>query len=136
MEITIYRDPPLAQNESTLPAATYNLAHTLLARSPGALFVPIRSMQFLAVVDREEIVFVDHLQKSLAVIAWQHFRPQARDALDEPVCYEAVYYREDGVEIMRQLQPAFARALADFAGKERPEGVARVLKFERKSAPD
>lgn len=136
MEITIYRDPPLAREERLLPAATYNLAHTLLAHSSGALFVPVRSMQFLAIVDAEEIVFVDHDQKSLAVLAWQHFRPQARAALDQPVSYEVVFYRDDGAEIMRRMQAEFPKALAALADKERPDGPASVLKFERKSAPD
>jgi hypothetical protein len=131
MEITIYRDPPLAREERLLPAAAYNLAHTLLARSHGALFVPVRSMQFLAIVDAEEIVFVDHDHKSLAALAWQRFRPQARAALDEPVQYDAVYYREDGGEIMCRLQAEFPKALAALADKERPEGPARVLKFEK-----
>jgi hypothetical protein len=131
MEITIYRDPPLAREERHLPAAAYNLAHTLLARSHGALFVPVRSMQFLAIVDAEEIVFVDHEHKALAVLAWQHFRPQGRAALDQPVAYDAVYYREDGAEIMRRMQTEFPKALAALADKERPEGPASVLKFEK-----
>lgn len=134
MEITIYRDPPLARLASFMPADTYNLAHILLARSPGVLFVPIRSMQFLAIVDREEFVFVDHLRKSLAALAWQSFKPQARMALDEPVAFEAVYYREDGADIMRRLQAEFPKALTALADKERPEGAARILKFERKPA--
>jgi hypothetical protein len=132
MEITIYRDPPLALEERLLPAATYNLTHTLLSHSNGALFVPVRSMQFLAIVDAEEIVFVDHEHKSLAVLAWQHFRPQARASLDQAVSYEAVYYRDDGAEIMRRMQTEFPRALTTLADKERPDGPARVLKFERK----
>lgn len=132
MEITIHRYPALAHEARQLPAATYNLAHTLLARSPGAVFVPIRSMQFLAIIDAEEIVFVDHLHKGLAVLAWRHFRPQARAALDDPVPYEAVFYREDGAEVMKRLQAEFARALPPLADKDRVEGPARVLKFERK----
>ena len=40
MEITCYRDREVASEPYSLPAATYNLAHTLLARSPnGCLFV-------------------------------------------------------------------------------------------------
>jgi hypothetical protein len=131
MEITVYRDPPLASEDRQLPAAAYNQAHTLLARSPGAVFVPIRGMQFLAIVDAEEIVFVDHLHKGLAVLAWRRFRPQARAGLDEPVPYQAVYYREDGAELMRRLQGEFTRALVALADKARPERPARVLKFAR-----
>lgn len=131
MEIVIHREEPLGSEARQLPAQTYNLAHTLLARSNGVLFVPIRSMQFLAIIDAEEIVFVDHLQKDLAVIAWQHFHPQRRDALDQPVPYEAVYYRPDGVELMRQLQPAFADALKVLADKEHLQQSASILKFAK-----
>jgi hypothetical protein len=131
MEITVYRDPPVASEARQLPAATYNLMHVLLARARGTLFVPIRTMQYLAIVDAEEVVFVDHLDKSEAVLAWQGFRPQARATLDAPVPYAAAYYRTDGGEIMRRLQPDFARALAELSGKDRPDGPARVLKFER-----
>lgn len=134
MDVTIHRYPALAREARQLPANTYNLAHTLLARSPGAVFVPIRSMQFLAVIDAEEIVFVDHLQKSLAVLAWQNFRPQARAGLDDPVPFEAVYYDRDGIEIMKRLQGEFAKTLAPLALRGRVEGPARVLKFERKPA--
>jgi hypothetical protein len=83
-------------------------------------------------VDAEEVVFVDHLHKSLAVLAWRRFQPQARVGLDEPVAYEAVYYRADGARIMQRLQGEFARALTPLADKERTEGPARVLKFERR----
>jgi hypothetical protein len=130
MEITVYREQALASEARGLPATVYNLTRTLLARSPGALFVPIRSMQFLAIVDAEEVVFVDHLHKSLAVLAWRRFQPQARAGLDEPVAYEAVYYRTDAARIMQRLQGEFARALTPLADKERTEGPARVLKFQ------
>lgn len=136
MEITVYRESPLAMESRQLPAATYNLVHGLLARSAGVVFVPIRSMQFLAIVDAEEIVFVDHLSKQRVEIAWRGFRPQAREALDAPVPYEAVYYCSKSVELMRRLQGEFPPALAALAGKERINGPARVLKFEQPRSPD
>lgn len=132
MEITIHRDPPLASAARQLPAATYNLMHGLLARSRGPLFVPLRAMQFLAIVDAEEVVFIDHLRKDAAVVAWQGFRPQDRGGLDDPVAYRALYYRDDGAALMGRLQGEFARALAAQAGKERPDGPARVLGFGRR----
>ena len=131
MEITVYRDQPLARESRHLPAATYNLAHGLLARNAGTLFVPIRGMQFLAIVDAEEIVFVDHLSKHRVEIAWQGFRPQARVALDEAVPYEAVYYCADSGKVMRRLLAEFPKALALLAGREHLDGPARVLKFGR-----
>jgi hypothetical protein len=130
MEITCYRDQELACEPRQLPAATYNLALTLLARSAtGNLFVPIRSMQYLAILDHEEWVFLDGERKCWIDIAWRHFRPQARAALDDPVAYEAVFYQADARDLMARLQAELPRALESLAKKARVEGPARVLKF-------
>lgn len=130
MEITCYRDSEVAREPCSLPAATYNLAHTLLARSPnGCLFVPIRSMQYLAILDEEEFVFLDGERKCWIDIAWQDFRPQVRTSLDEPVPYQAVYYQPDAAQLMARLQAELPRALTDLAAKGRLAGSARVIKF-------
>lgn len=131
MEITCYRDHELAHEPHQLPAATYNLAHTLLERSTGGnLFIPIRSMQYLAIMDAEELVFLDGARKCWVDIAWRKFHPQARSALDEPVEYTAVYYTENADRLMPRLQVELAHALQELAKKDRLEGPARVLKFE------
>ncbi len=135
MEITVYREAPLASELRQLPALTYNLVHSLLARSPGVVFVPIRSMQYLAIVDAEEIVFVDHQIKHEVEIAWQSFRPQLRSALDQPVPYKAVYYRADWAETMRRLLAEFGPALSALTGKEQLDGPASILKFARPGSP-
>lgn len=131
MEITCYRDQELLRETRHLPAATYNLAHTLLARSPsGVVFVPIRSMQFLAILDQEEFVFIDSQRRSLIDIAWQNFRPQARAALDEPVAYETVYYQPTAEDTMQRLQSEFPRALQELAEKEKIDSPGKVLKLD------
>ena len=77
VEETFYRRDEAMREARTLPAATYNLARTLLGRAPhGCLFVPIRSMQWLAVLDAEEIVFVDREAGRFIDIARREFRPQ------------------------------------------------------------
>ncbi len=130
MQITCYRDQELAHEMRHLPAATYNLALTLLARSAsGNVFVPIRSMQYLAILDAEEWVFLDGARKCWVDIVWRHFRPQARVSLDDPVAYEAVFYQADARNLMVRLLAELPRALQDLAKKERVEGSARVLKF-------
>lgn len=130
MEITLYRDHPIQRESRLLPGATYNLAHSLLSRSPhGAVFVPIRSMQYLAILDREEFVFVDSQYKDQVEIAWQNFRPQAREGLDAPVPYEVMVYHADGLKNLGRLVGEFSKALQWLALKERPEGPAKVLKF-------
>ena len=130
MEITCYRDAASAQEARTLPAATYNLAITLLQQTPHAcLFVPIRSMQYLAIIDHEEFVFIDGVRKCWIDIAWQQFRPQQRDALDQSVNYQAVYYQADSAALMSRLQAELARALTALSRQQRPLQSARVLKF-------
>ncbi len=130
MVITCYRDSEIASEQRLLPASTYNLARTLLVRSPsGNLFVPIRSMQYLAILDKEEFVFLDGERKCWVDIAWQNFRPQVRTSLDEPVPYRAVYYQADSAQLMARLQSALPRALNELAAKGYVDEPARVLKF-------
>lgn len=131
MEITVYRTPPLSCDNRHLPAANYNLMHGLFARSPGAVFVPIRPMQYLAIIDAEEVIFVDHLNKSEVEIAWRGFRPQSRQGIGEPVPYECCLYRLKGRETMGRLQGEFLRAMQGLAAKDLPASPARVLKFDR-----
>jgi len=116
-----------------LPATTYNLAITLLARSTsGNVFLPIRSMQYLAILDEHEFVFIDGEKKSLIDVAWQRFHPQQRQTLGDPVAYEAVYYFEHSRALMPRLQTEFHKALLEAAAKEKIESPAKVLKFEIK----
>ncbi|MEW5770925.1 MAG: hypothetical protein AB1831_11260 [Pseudomonadota bacterium] len=133
MEITVYRDRAVHRETRTLPADTYNLARTLQARSPsGVAFVPIRSMQVLAILDRDEFVFLDSQYKSWVMIAWQGFRPDERDSLDAPVRYELACYEAEGMEAMQRLPREFHQALVALSGRQHIDGPARVLKFEAK----
>jgi hypothetical protein len=132
LEITCYRDAELMRESFHLPATTYNLAQTLFSRSAsGCLFVPIRSMQYLAILDTEEFVFLDGVRKCWVDIAWQNFRPQLRTTLEDPVSFQAVYYRADSAQLMSRLQAELPHALGELAKKETPHGDARILKFGR-----
>ncbi len=134
MELTLYREDPILRETRHLPADVYNLAHLLLARAMQAggkpcVFVPIRSMQYLAVIDREEIVFVDRELPSQVQIAWQAFHRRERNALDERIEFEAAFYTRESLEIMPRLMSEFPRAMQGVAGKERIEAPAAVLPF-------
>ena len=132
MEESFWRGEELAREPARLPAATYNLTRILLARSPhGCVFVPIRSMQYLAVIDHEEIIFVDRESRREIELSWQSFAPHARQALDEPVPYERVYYQEKARETMKRLPREFHQALEQLAAKNAPSGPARVIKLSR-----
>ena len=134
MEITCYRDHEICREARHLPASTYNLAITLLSRcATKHLFVPIRSMQYMAIIDNEEFVFIDGERKCWIDIAWQNFKPQARDALDQPVAYQAVYYRKNMSAIMARLQSELPAALHVLVNKTKLDGPARIINFPAKN---
>jgi len=129
VEETFYRPDEVARETRTLPAATYQLARSLLGGGGACVFVPIRSMQVLAVLDAEEFIFVDREGSRLIDIAWQHFRPGERSALDEPVSYEAAYYSATAPQTMQRLQGEFQKALVQLANRAPAQAAAQVVKL-------
>lgn len=137
MELVCNRNAELQRELRLLPAAVYNTAHLLLEHSnEGVVFVPIRSMQYLAVIDREEIIFLDSENKNWVELAWQNFRPQQRNSLDEPVPYEVVYYDPTAAETMKRLLGEFPPVLKELASKNMPSTAARIIKFDRGKSAD
>jgi len=132
VEETFYRPAELSREARTLPAEIYNLAHRLLKRTASdCLFVPLRGLQFLAVLDADEIIFVDREGRRLIELAWQRFVPQTRRSLEDPVPYEAVYYSPAATEVMRRVQGEFYKALRELEQKTTLAGAARVIKLAR-----
>ncbi len=134
MEITCYRDPEIGRETRYLPAKSYNLAITLLSKCVTRhLFVPIRSMQYMAIIDHDEFVFIDGERKCWIDIAWCNFKRHDRNTLDEPVAYEAIYYRDHMPEIMLRLQREFPLALQLLESKSKLDGPARIIHFPVKA---
>ena len=118
-EENFFRGDEIGRIPSTLPAQIYNLAHLLIQHSEnGCVFVPIRSMQYLAVLDDEEYIFVDREHPHDVELAWRDFRSNARTDLNQPVPFHVVYYRENGYLTMQRLHGEFDRALHEFAEKQ------------------
>lgn len=133
MELTLYREEPILRESRHLPASVYNLAHLLLAHADQpCVFVPIRSMQYLAIIDREEIVFVDRERPGLVQLAWQNFRRQERAALDERVAFEIAFYTEESLQVLARLMGEFPKAMQAMADKDRVQVPAAVLPFPGK----
>jgi len=115
-----FRPSETGRDTSTIPAALFNRCRLLLARCDHAhVFVPIRSMQFLGVIDDEEIIFVDSQAYRtqgeeggrLILLAWQ-FRPELRPAaLDRPVPIDFVYYHSGARDLQKRLIGEFGKAL-------------------------
>lgn len=135
MEERFYRDEEIARLPGFLPAVTYNLAHTLLARAGACLFVPIRPIQYMAVLDANEFIFVDSQNKAWVELAWQHFQPQTRSALDERVPFELVYYLPQAAETMKRLPGEFHQALLLLAQRNKSDTPATILTLPGKTEP-
>lgn len=130
MEESFYREEEVGREQRLVPASIYNLAHTMLSHEGSkSLFVPIRSMQYLAVIDSEEIIFVHREGRRMIEISWQNFRPQVRTALEDPVPYDMVYYNDNGPETMKRLQVEFQKALEVLDRRHSFCGNAKILDF-------
>lgn len=109
------------REQLNLPAPLFNRCRLLVTRSESRhQFVPIRSMQFQAVIEREEIIFVDHqggyaVQDGeggrMIVLAWQFPKAEVRESLNGPVSIELVHYRRDARELHRRIMSEFPPAL-------------------------
>lgn len=127
-----FRPAEVAREQVTLPAPSYNRCRLLLSRCPTqTVFVPIRSMQHLAVIDPEEIIFVDNQGYAhhegqggrLIVIAWETGSPADRESLNKPVPIEIVYYEENGHDTQRRLMSEFPPALELFEERQKAGGT-------------
>ena len=127
------RGVELGRETREIPGEFYNLIHSSLAKTKKGLFVPIRSMQYLAVIDKEEIIFVDSLSNRYIELSWQQFKPQTRENLTDAVPYELVYYQHKALETMKRLQREFQLALVQIYNKQKlnKNTSSSVLPFKR-----
>jgi len=98
----------LGVEQRSLPASTYNIIRTLFHQcTQPCLFIPIRSMQYQAIVDDKEVAFVYAHRRSHIEFSWRHFEPQQRESLNDPVSYEFAYYDKQALETMQRIQGEF-----------------------------
>jgi len=135
MQIEFERGSELKREQRQIPAELYKTMHLRLSHhTQSHLFVPIRSMQYLAVIDAHEVVFVDGCRPRFVELAWCHFHPQQRSDLISPIGYDCVYYTVQSISIMLRLQNEFFKALEMLAGREKIPAYSqrRVLAFHPK----
>ena len=127
----------------TMPADIYNLYHSLQARSEtGNVFVPVRSMQIMAVLDRNEILFVDSLSYAvsndvggrLVLLAWQFNNSNDRDALMDPVPCDIVFYQGNSSDLQLRLISEFRQAMElvnkRYMDEQLPAEGAKILRLK------
>ncbi|WP_200374645.1 hypothetical protein [Thiocystis violacea] len=141
---TFFRpDEEYARETRAIPARIHNAMRLLLKRAGGSsLFVPIRSMQYLAVIESDEVLFVDALGGyahhrgeggRLIRLAW---RPMAgRNSLSAPVFCEMVYYFRglEGVRarLLSEIGPALDRVTGPGQGADIKTWNGQILPFKR-----
>lgn len=93
-----------------LPALFYSLLSRVQNNNRAPLFIPIRSMQLLLILDQWVFWFVDHDRCNEVVCSWHSFRSQERIDLRDPVSYVWVAYRaldkSEGYRIQQEAEKA------------------------------
>lgn len=140
-----FRAEPIASIDTTVPAALFNRLRLLQSRCGDEhLFVPVRTMQYLAVADGEEVIFVDSLAYTvrdgeggrLIMLSWVFTEGINRDSLDRPVPVQVLYHHPGGTEAQKRMVVEFNKALSalqESAGREGCGGRRkRVIPFPGK----
>jgi hypothetical protein len=96
-------------------------------------------MQFLAVIDKDEIVFVDSQSYAvsedqggrLILIAWQFKDVHDRESLTDPVSCEVVFYEQDNSDTQLRLVSEFRKAMElmdqRYRDEQMPPKGAKIL---------
>jgi hypothetical protein len=118
--MTFFLPKEVERKHWSVPAETYNLYRSLLKRcTAGHVFVPIRNLQFMAILDTNEIVFVDSQSYAytkdeggrLILVAWKFASSQDRDALNQPMPCEVVFYEKENVDLQLRLIAEFKKSM-------------------------
>lgn len=118
---TFFTPEEFSTHQETLPAQSYNLAHILLNRfKQPHLFVPIRSMQYLAIIEPTNFWFVDSLAYSvhnneggrLITVSWHPIiTAQQRENINQHMDCEIKYYQQNQNAIQTRLRGEFYQAM-------------------------
>jgi hypothetical protein len=115
-----FRPDELACERLTIPSSLYNQCRLMLSRCQYKhVFIPVRTMQVQAVIDEDEVIFVDNMAYAvrdgqggkLIRLAWRFRRDQERDSLTEPAPIDLIYYDENARALHTRLIGDFKKAL-------------------------
>lgn len=142
--VVFFRPEEIAREASCIPVELYNDCCRALARSiTDCAFVPVRNMQLLAVITRDEVIFVDSLNYAvqagrggrLIMLAWDFPEAGKRESLDAPVPVEIISFHKDSPDLHSRLMSEFPAALATQEKYERSDsartGMAEIIPFRR-----
>ena len=115
--------------QTRLLSQTYNLAHVLLNRSRSDhLFLPIRSLQYLAIIEKNAFWFVDSLAYAvrgneggrLIRVSWHPLiNAGQREGLTQHMDCRVIFYGEDMSEIQNRLNTEFYQSMLQIDQRHR-----------------
>ena len=117
---TFFHPPELTREKIRIPAVLFNRCRLMLQRCEyDHIFVPIRSMQFIAVIDDEEIIFVDSLNYAvrdgeggrMILLAWGIGQEGVRDSLSAPVSVDLIHYAPTARDLHSRVMVELPKAL-------------------------
>lgn len=120
---TFFRPHELTREQASIPAVLFNRCRLILRHCQYEnVSVPIRSMHFVAVLEENEIVFVDSLNYAvrngeggrMILLAWKYARTKRRDSLTAPVSIELIQYAEHARKFHNRLMAELPKALTLF----------------------
>jgi len=127
-----------------MSSATYNLAHILLNRTTSDhVLVPIRSMQYLAVIDGNDFWFVDSLAYAvnekeggrMITVSWHTEKAIDRHSLGQNIPLKVIFYERDMKDIQLRLSSEFFQAMQQmdqrFRDQQIPAEGARIIDWKR-----
>ncbi|MCG7910070.1 MAG: hypothetical protein JAY82_09880 [Candidatus Thiodiazotropha taylori] len=142
-----FRPDELACERLTIPAPLYNQCRLMLSRCQYEhVFIPVRTMQIQAVLDEEEVIFVDNQAYAvrdgqggkLIRLAWKFRRDVDRDNLTEPAPIDLIYYDDKARELHNRLIGEFKKALDLLEERAKEHGcearIKRVVPFPKADA--
>lgn len=115
-----FRPDEVARERIAIPAPLYNKCRLMLARCEYEhIFVPVRSLQFQAVIDSDEVIFVDNQAYAvrdgeggkLIRLAWEFSHHDERNDLSEPAPIDLVYYDDQARELQSRVIGDFSKSL-------------------------
>lgn len=145
---TFFRPAEYSRRASSLPADLYNDLQLVLRGQVGTcVFIPLRALQYQAVVEREEVIFVDSqggyahqdgVGGRLIRIAWALAPAAGRDSLAAPVPCEILYYapglKETQWRLLGELRGMLRRVLSERRAAGLGTATRRVLTLRTRDA--
>ncbi|PVV25447.1 MAG: hypothetical protein B6D79_09280 [gamma proteobacterium symbiont of Ctena orbiculata] len=139
-----FRPDEIACERLTIPSPLYNQCRLMLSRCQYEhVFIPVRTMQIQAVIDADEVIFVDNQAYAvrdgeggkLIRLAWKFRRDQERESLTDPAPIDLIYYDDRARELHTRLIGEFKKALDITEARFKEQGcearVKRVLPFPK-----